>query len=127
MKKSKSRIAFEIFNIILMVVLIVLTLYPILNQLAVSLSSNTGILTGEVKLLPIDFSLDTYKGLMKESKFWINYKNTIVYTVLGTVIGRFHDNDLCVCFIEKRLVGRVVILRLIVFTMIFWWWTDPDV
>ena len=44
MKKSKSRIVFEIFNIILMVVLIVLTLYPILNQLAVSLSSNTGIL-----------------------------------------------------------------------------------
>lgn len=119
MKKSKSRIVFEIFNIILMAVLIVLTLYPILNQLAVSLSSNTGILTGEVTLLPIDFSLDTYKGLMKESKFWINYKNTIVYTVLGTVIGLFMTTICAYALSKKRLVGRVVILRLIVFTMFF--------
>ena len=119
MKKSKSRIVFEIFNIILMAVLIVLTLYPILNQLAVSLSSNTGILTGEVKLLPIDFSLDTYKGLMKESKFWINYKNTIVYTVLGTVIGLFMTTICAYALSKKRLVGRAVILRLIVFTMFF--------
>lgn len=120
MKKSKSRIVFEIFNIILMVVLIVLTLYPILNQLAVSLSSNTGILTGEVKLLPIDFSLDTYKGLMKESKFWINYKNTIVYTVLGTVIGLFMTTICAYALSKKRLVGRVVFEINCIYD-VFWW------
>lgn len=54
MKKSKSRRVFEIFNIILMTVLTILTVYPILNQLAVSLSSNTGILSGNVTVFPID-------------------------------------------------------------------------
>ena len=43
MKKSKSRKIFEVFNVTLMIVLAALTLYPIINQLAVSLSSNTGI------------------------------------------------------------------------------------
>ena len=56
---------------------------------------------------------------MKESKFWINYRNTIVYTVLGTVIGLFMTTICAYALSKKRLVGRVVILRLIVFTMFF--------
>jgi hypothetical protein len=30
-----------------------------------------------------------YKEVMKESYFWLGYKNTIVYTVLGTAISLF--------------------------------------
>ena len=119
MKKSKSRKIFEVFNVTLMIVLTALTLYPIINQLAVSLSSNTGILTGDITIFPKDFSLGTYKGLLGEAKFWINYKNTIIYTVVGTAISLFMTTICAYALSKKRLVGRTVLLRLIVFTMFF--------
>ena len=119
MKKSKSRKIFEIFNVTLMIILAALTVYPIVNQLAVSLSSNTGILTGDITIFPKDFSLGTYKGLLGEEKFWINYKNTIVYTVVGTAISLFMTTICAYALSKKRLVGRTVLLRLIVFTMFF--------
>lgn len=119
MKKSKSRKIFEVFNVTLMIVLAALTLYPIINQLAVSLSSNTGILTGDITIFPKDFSLGTYKGLLGEAKFWINYKNTIIYTVVGTAISLFMTTICAYALSKKRLVGRTVLLRLIVFTMFF--------
>ena len=119
MKKSKSRKIFEVFNVTLMIVLAALTLYPIINQLAVSLSSNTGILTGDITIFPKGFSLGTYKGLLGEAKFWINYKNTIIYTVVGTAISLFMTTICAYALSKKRLVGRTVLLRLIVFTMFF--------
>lgn len=119
MKKSKSRKIFEVFNVTLMIVLAAMTLYPIINQLAVSLSSNTGILTGDITIFPKDFSLGTYKGLLGEAKFWINYKNTIIYTVVGTAISLFMTTICAYALSKKRLVGRTVLLRLIVFTMFF--------
>ena len=119
MKKSKSRKIFEVFNVTLMIVLAALKLYPIINQLAVSLSSNTGILTGDITIFPKDFSLGTYKGLLGEAKFWINYKNTIIYTVVGTAISLFMTTICAYALSKKRLVGRTVLLRLIVFTMFF--------
>ena len=119
MKKSKSKVVFDVFNITLMVILTILTLYPIINQIAVSFSSTTGILSGTVNLIPRDFTLDTYKQIISDGTFWKNYANTIIYTVTGTALGLVMTIMCAYPLSRKDLVGGKTILNLMVFTMFF--------
>ncbi|XOQ44545.1 MAG: hypothetical protein ACFWTN_08910 [Clostridium sp.] len=43
MKKSAASRAFDVFNVCLMTLLVILTVYPIFNQAALSLSGTTAI------------------------------------------------------------------------------------
>ncbi len=119
MKKSKSRKVFEVFNIGLMLCLAIITLYPLLNQLALSLSSPSGILQSTVYLLPKDFTLATYKDIINQDVFWLNYRNTIMYTVLGTTISLFMTSTCAYALSKKQVIGGNVIMKLIVFSMFF--------
>ena len=119
MKKSKSKVVFDVFNIVLMVILTLLTLYPIINQIALSFSSTTGILTGTVNLIPRDFTLETYKQIIGDGNFWGNYLNTIIYTVTGTALGLVMTIMCAYPLSRKDLVGGKTILNLMVFTMFF--------
>ena len=119
MKKSKGKIVFDTFNIALMTLLTVVTLYPIINQIAISFSSTQGILTSTVNLLPKDFTLSTYQDIAGQETFWRNYLNTIIYTVSGTALGLVMT-VICAYPLSRRdLVGGKTILGLIVFTMFF--------
>lgn len=119
MKKSKSKIAFDAFNITLMALLVVVTMYPIFNQLALSLSSSDAIMSGTVNLVPKEFTLATYQDIAKESLFWRNYANTVWYTFIGTLISLALTTLLAYSVSKKDLVGGNIVLKLVVFTMFF--------
>jgi len=51
--------------------------------------------------------------------FWINYKNTVVYTVVGTAISMFLTTIFAYALSKKRLVGRKFLTFFAVFTMFF--------
>ena len=63
----------------------VVTLYPFLYVIAVSLSGSQAIYRGEVFLIPKDVTLDGYRQVMSQKGLWVAYGNTIFYTVVGTV------------------------------------------
>lgn len=119
MRESTGRKVFNIFNIILMLILIIVTVYPLLNQVALSFSSSSAILNGKVTLIPVDFTIDTYTTIAKESTFWVNYKNTLVYTITGTLLSLIMVTLCSYPLSKKYLVGRGPILNFIVFTMFF--------
>lgn len=119
MKKSRGRKIFDAFNITLMAMLTLTTVYPLFNQLALSLSSTEAILNGKVALIPVDFTLRTYRDIAKESMFWTNYLNTIWYTFAGTVVSLVFTTTCAYALSKRELIGGKLILRLIVFTMFF--------
>ena len=59
-KPSTAHIAFVVFNSIFMFLFIVITLYPVLNTLAISLNDGTDALKGGIYLLPRKFTLKNY-------------------------------------------------------------------
>lgn len=59
-KISRGYRIFTVCNTILMVVICAVMLYPFLYLIAQSFSSYEAIVAGEVGLLPVDFSVDTY-------------------------------------------------------------------
>ncbi len=85
-KKSKSRKTFEIFNIIFMICLSFIMLYPFYYCLIGSFSSNGALLSGKVSFVPIGFNINAYKLVFEYSVIWRAYGYTIFYTVLGTLV-----------------------------------------
>lgn len=79
----------KVFNIIVNIILGIFALIiilPLLHVLSCSFSAPESVYRGEVFLLPKNFSLRCYELVLNRSDIWIGYRNTIVYTVIGTVI-----------------------------------------
>ena len=82
---------FDVFLIVFMLILSVIFLYPFLNVVATSLSSNRMITTGQVTFFPKEIMVDGYKMLFKEQNILGAYWNTcLLYTSFFTMqLNRF--------------------------------------
>lgn len=96
-----------------------LTLYPFLQIIAESFSSESMIRAGHVNLIPKGFNVNTYKAVMSDRLFWINYRNTLIYTVVGTAVSMFLTSTAAYALSKKKLVGRTPLLFIFAFTMFF--------
>ncbi|MFC7546988.1 carbohydrate ABC transporter permease [Plantactinospora sp. GCM10030261] len=110
---------FQVVNGVILTGVVVLTLYPFLNIVARSLSDEAYIIAGQVSLVPRGFNLTAYELLMSDSTFWINYRNTVVYTVAATVISIVLTTCYAYVLSKSDLKGRGFLVGLAVFTMFF--------
>lgn len=110
---------FQAVNAAILTLVVVLTLYPFFNIVARSFSETTAIRTGRVNLWPIGFNTTTYGRVMSDSVFWINYRNTVIYTVVATAIAMVLTTCYAYVLSKKHLKGRSVLIGVAVFTMFF--------
>lgn len=106
MKDSIGYKIFKVINAIILILIVIATVYPFWNVVVQSFSSENAITAGNVVLTPVGFNLETYKYVMSDPIFWINYKNTIIYTVVGTAISLFLTTTLAYVTSKKYLPGR---------------------
>lgn len=119
MKESVEYKIFKVFNVIVLLLIIFCTLYPFINVIAQSFSDETSINAGQVTLYPQGFNIDTYKTVISDKMFWINYKNTVVYTIVGTTISMILTTMFAYALSKRRLKGRRFLTLFAVFTMFF--------
>jgi len=119
MRESRGYLIFRFFNGIILSIVVFVTLFPYLNVIAVSFSDKMAVLSGKVLFYPIGFTTSAYTHIMRQGDFWLGYKNTVVYTVLGTLIGLVMTIMCAYPLSKKNLRGASVILKFIVFTMFF--------
>lgn len=119
MKESVQYKIFRVFNVTILLVIVALTFYPFINIVAQSFSSESYINAGKVNLIPKGFNLETYRLITSDTMFWINYKNTVVYTVVGTAIQMTVTTMFAYALSRKRLIGREFFTMFAVFTMFF--------
>ncbi|GAB3848222.1 carbohydrate ABC transporter permease [Dactylosporangium cerinum] len=98
---------------------VVLTLYPFLNVVARSFSEEQAIQAGTVNLLPRGFNTTTYEVVLSDPVFWTNYRNTLVYTVVATVISIVLTTCFAYVLSKRHLKGRALLVGVAVFTMFF--------
>ena len=86
-KRSKAEQAFNIFNIILMFVLMVVTLYPLVYVLFASLSDASKLMQHSGLLFkPLGLNLSSYKIVIQDRQILSGYMNTIIVVVAGVLI-----------------------------------------
>lgn len=119
-KKSTGEKVFTVFNYIFMSVLIFVTVYPIWYVLVASFSDSNA-LTGNMSLLfvPIDFTLDAYKMMLKNPMILIGYRNTLLVLVIGVTLNMFLTALGAYFMSRKRVLFKRPITLLIIFTMYF--------
>jgi len=93
--------------------------YPLIYVISASFSDPNEIISGSMWLFPRGIQLDAFKGVLKESRIWTGYLNTIIYSVTGTAINIALTTMAAYPLSRKELYGRSVITFLITFTMFF--------
>lgn len=89
MKKYKKISQDKIVNVlfyIIAILMIIAIIYPLWFVVIASFSNPADVANGEVWLWPKKWDLSGYKELFKQSQIWKSYGNTILYTVVGTLI-----------------------------------------
>lgn len=116
---SRGYRIFRVVNTVVLLGVVVVTLYPFLNIVARSLSEEAYIIAGEVTIVPRGFDLTAYKLLMSDAMFWTNYRNTVVYTVVATLISIVLTTCYAYVLSKPQLKGRPFLIGVALFTMFF--------
>ena len=118
-RDSRGYKTFTWLNGSFLVVLCGFMLYPFVTVLAQSFSSAGAVRAGLVNVWPVGFNLDTYKVVWNNDLFWSSYRNTVVYTVVGTTIAMVLTTLFAFVLAKHHLRGRKVLIGIAVFTMFF--------
>lgn len=105
-KPTMSRRIFMFFNIIFMLILVVIMLYPFLNMLAITFSDGVSVLTGKVNILPKNFTLSNYQVVLNSDNIWNSFGVSVAKTVLGTVAQLTITSLAAYALSKKTLPGR---------------------
>lgn len=106
-------------NYILLTLLLVIVLYPIIYIISCSFSSGSALMAGRVRLFPVEFTLDSYKAVFKYGSIWSGYKNSILYTVVGTLISIVFTLFAAYPLSRDDFRGKKLFTGLFLFTMMF--------
>lgn len=115
---TEDRIFYAAVNILIAVVLVIV-LWPLIFIVSSSFSSKEAVLAGRVLLWPVDFSLEGYQAVFKTGEVIIGYRNTILYTVFGTVLNVFLTLAAAYPLSRRDMPYRRVFMFIFTFTMIF--------
>ena len=73
-KISQDKVVYVV-NYILLILLTVSVLYPLIYIVSCSFSSGDALMAGRVKLLPVEFTLLSYKTVFEYESIWTGYLN----------------------------------------------------
>lgn len=106
-------------NYVLLSLLLVVVLYPIIYIISCSFSSGDALMAGRVKFLPVEFTLDSYAAVFKYNSIWTGYANSILYTVVGTLISIVLTLFAAYPLSRDDFQGKQIFTALFLFTMMF--------
>jgi putative aldouronate transport system permease protein len=112
----------QIFNIIILTILAVavcITLYPLIFVVSSSLSRPELVLEGKVWLFPKGLTFQAYQVVFNDRAIMTGYLNTIMYTLVGTIVNLILTIAGAYPLSRKDFYGRNVITFLLTVTMFF--------
>ena len=118
-RETKADAAFLSVIYAVSFVILCVVIYPLVYVLAASLSSSEATAAGKVFLLPVEFSTEGYKLVFEREDILIGFRNTIVYTLIGTTINLVMTTLLAFPLSRRELPGRNAITFFVAFTMFF--------
>ncbi len=120
-EKDWRNTLFDVFNYAFIAALSFISLAPMLNLLAISLSDNSAVMGGYVTFFPINFTLENYFVIFKSSAIYRAFWISIERTVLGIVISIFLTiiTAYPLSKTARQFKGRNFFMWILVFTMLF--------
>lgn len=119
-KRSVQSRIFDSLNVIFMIFMILVTLYPFWHVLMASFSDSNLLLrhTGAL-FLPEGLSLSAYDHVLHNQRIFSGYFNTLFVVIVGTALNVLMTSLGAYVLSRKKLAIRKVLTVAIVFTMYF--------
>lgn len=109
---------FDIILAVFMVIVAIVTVYPFLNVLAISLNDATDTVKGGIHILPREFTLQNYKEIFEgSSKLPQGLLISILRTVIGTFTGVLASAMVAYTLSRREFVFNKIITIIFVLTM----------
>jgi len=118
-KESAGDRLFDIINYILLAIVLTIVLYPLIFVAVASISNPAAVVKGEVWLLPKEINFTGYEKVFANKEILNGYMNTILYTVVGTIVNVGMTILAAYPLSRKDFRGRNIFTALFVFTMFF--------
>jgi len=115
--KTKADMALDFVIYFVMLFVILVTLYPFLNVLAVSLNDSTDALRGANFIIPRVFTLSNYRALARYPNLSHSFVISVLRTVVGTVTCVIASSMVAYTLSRKEYIFRHFVSVLFVITM----------
>ncbi len=124
-KKKSIRTPGQIILMIVIAIFSLSCLLPFLNVAALSMSSKSAILRGDVSFWPVEFNVTAYQAIFADKSMTRSLLFTVIITVVYTVFSMILTILMAYPLTKKRLKGRKFFSFLALFTMYFSGGTIP--
>ena len=118
-KKLKSDRVFDFIIYGVAILLIIIALYPMYFIVIASISDPNLVARGDILFWPKGITFSGYKHLFSMDNLWTGYGNTILYTVVGTLVMLCVNIPVAYVLSRKDLVGRGFFTLFFIFPMFF--------
>ena len=118
-KESKGDRVFNWINMAVLAIALIVAIYPIWFVLCASISDPDLVNSGKMLFWPADITFSGYKAVFSDPQILIGYRNTIFYTVVGTLINLAVTLPAAYALSRKDFVGNKLITIFFLITMFF--------
>ena len=114
----EDKIFYTVINVILTILLLIIAV-PILYILACSFSDADKVIAGNVVAWPVDFTMEGYEAIFNNGTYNVvtAFRNSIFYTVVGTICALFFTYMAAYPLARKNLPGGSKFMMLYTITM----------
>lgn len=116
---TRAEKIFDITNFIIMGIIMIITLYPFLNVLAISLNDSVDTVRGGIYLWPREFTWENYSTIFSYTGLIQGFKITILRTIVGTLLGLVSSSMLAYTLSRQDYSARKFVSTFLAFTMYF--------
>ena len=115
---TEDRTLYTISNFCLCILLLIVA-YPLIYMISSSFSSGRAVSAGRVVLWPVEPSLEGYTAVLSYRAVLIGYRNTIIYTLVGTLVNVMMTLIAAYPLSRKTFHARKFYMTLFIITMFF--------
>lgn len=119
-KISLGERIFDVINVIIMLILMVIMFYPLWHVFCSSFSENSLVLAHEGLLLhPLGFNTEAYKAVFRNPMIVTGFKNTLIILATELSINMLMTSIAAYVLAQKDVYWNKFFMKAIVFTMYF--------
>jgi multiple sugar transport system permease protein len=113
-----QKVVWYIFRLVLLIGISYVVLYPFFTKIAGSFMSPEDFVDVTVRLIPKNFTLDIYKAVLTELKYFQAFRNTLIISLSCGILQTFVCCTIAYGLAKFHFRGNKLIMLLVILTMI---------
>ncbi len=113
-----QKVLVAIFRYVFLIGISYVVLFPFISKIAGSFMSTTDFVDATVRLIPRNFTLDTYKAVFTEIGYWDAFLNTFKLSVICAILQTFSCCFIAYGLAKFKFKGNKLVFALVILTMV---------